>query len=300
MDTTYTASRTFVRIIEYWVPNANGSLLEFGGGLFGKAASFAAITRRLCFGRGEGLPGQAWDLGHPVMLRQFKGSYFQRIAAADDEGLTCAIAVPTFIDGRLTAVTVLFCGDDANHAGAIELWANEPTRSKDMRLVDGYYGSTGDTFEFVSRNTSFRQGNGLPGMAWERGKPVFLDNLGKGSGFLRADDAVKVGINRGFAIPCATLDGSNQVMTFLSALATPIARQVGIWEPDAAGQQLLRTLGFSEAQGRLDAPARADTGSASGPLGHAFGTGVPAVEGRMIAIPIAPRGQVTSVMALHF
>ena len=300
MDNIYTAAKTFVRIIEYWVPNTNGSLLEFGGGLFGKAASFGAITRRLCFGRGEGLPGQAWDLGHPVMLKQFKGSYFQRIAAADDEGLTCGIAMPTFVDGRLTAVTVLFCGDDTNHAGAIELWANEPTRSKDMRLVDGYYGSTGDTFEFVSRNTSFRQGNGLPGMAWEQGKPVFLENLGKGSGFLRADNAVKVGINRGFAIPCATQDGSNQVMAFLSALATPIARRVEIWEPDANGLQLRRTLGFSEADGRLDAPAHAATEAASGPLGQAFATGVPAVEGQMIAIPIAPKGKVTSVMALHF
>ena len=155
-------NKTFIRIVEYWVPNANGSLLEFGGGLFGKAASFGAITRRLCFGRGEGLPGQAWDQGQPVMLRQFQGSYFQRIAAADDEGLTCGIAVPTFINGRLTAVTVFFCGDDDAHAGAIELWANQPSRSKDMRLVEGYYGNTGDTFEFVSRSTSFRQGNGIP------------------------------------------------------------------------------------------------------------------------------------------
>ena len=38
---------------------------------------------------------------------------------------------------------------------------------------------------------------------------------------------------------CATLDGSNQVMAFLSALATPIARRVEIWEPDASGLQLL-------------------------------------------------------------
>lgn len=300
MDSTATAGKTFVRIVEYWVPNANGSLLEFGGGLFGKAASFASITRRLCFGRGEGLPGQAWEAGHPVMLRQFKGSYFQRIAAADDEGLTCGIAVPTFVDTRLSAVTVFFCGDDAAHAGAIELWANQPTRSKDMRLVDGYYGSTGDTFEFASRNTSFRRGNGLPGLAWEHGKPVFMENLGKGSGFLRADSAVKVGINRGFAMPCATLDGSNQVVAFLSALATPIARRVEFWEPKAAGLRLQRTLGFSEADGRLDAPASADAAAQSGPLGDAYSTGVPAVEGRMIALPIAPRGRVSSVMALHF
>jgi len=294
------SSKTFIRIIEYWVPNTDSGLLEFGDGLFGKAASFAAITRRLCFGRGEGLPGQAWDAGHPVVLKQFKGSYFQRIAAADDEGLTCGIAVPTFIDGRLTSVTVLFCGDDENHAGAIELWANPSAQSKDMKLVDGYYGSTGDTFEYISRGTSFRQGNGLPGMAWERQKPVFLENLGKGSGFLRADSAVKVGINRGFAIPVSTTDGSNQVMAFLSALATPIARRVEIWEPDPQHPRLQRTLGFSERDGQLNAPASAEIAATSGPLGTAFGTGVPSVEGHMIAIPIAPRGQVTSVMALHF
>jgi hypothetical protein len=294
------SSKTFIRIVEYWIPNAKGGLLEFGGGLFGRAASFAAITRRLCFGRGEGLPGQAWDLGHPVMLKQFHGSYFQRIAAADDEGLTCGIAIPSIVDGKLTAVTVFFCGDDESHAGAIELWANQPNRSKDMRLVDGYYGNTGDTFEFASRNTSFRQGNGLPGMAWEQQKPVFMENLGKGSGFLRADSALKVGINRGFAIPCASTDGSNQVLAFLSALATPIAKRVEIWEPDTDGQHLTRTLGFSEVDGRLDAKATAAISAPSGPLGSAFQTGVPATEGTMFALPITPRGQVTAVMALHF
>ncbi len=294
-------NKTFIRIVETWVPNANGSLLEFGGGLFGKAASFGAITRRLCFGRGEGLPGQAWDQGQPVLLRKFHGSYFQRIAAADDEGLTCGIAVPTFINGSLTAVTVFFCGDDDAHAGAIELWANQPTRSKDMRLVEGYYGNTGDTFEFVSRSTSFRQGNGLPGLAWDQNKPVFMDNLGKGSGFLRADTAVKVGINRGFAFPCSSTDGSNQVMAFLSALATPIARRVEIWEPDAAARQLHRTLGFTEADGRRDdTGASTDASANSGPIGAAFATGVPQIETPMFAMPIAPHGQVTAVLALYF
>jgi hypothetical protein len=295
------SSKTFIRIVEYWVPNANGSLLEFGGGLFGKAASFAAITRRLCFGRGEGLPGQAWDLGQPVMLKQFHGSYFQRIAAADDEGLTCGIALPTFIAGRLTAVTVFFCGDDDAHAGAIELWANQPKISKDMRLVEGYYGNTGDTFEFVSRSVGFRQGNGLPGLAWERNKPVFMDNLGKGSGFLRADSAVKVGINRGFAFPCASADGSNQVMAFLSALATPIARRVEIWEPDALGTRLQRTLGFTESEGQRDqSGASVDASAASGAIGAAFVTGLPQVDTPMFALPIAPHGQVTAVLALFF
>lgn len=291
--------KTFIRVIEYWVPTADGSLLEFGGGLFGEATRFAAISNNLCFGRGEGLPGRAWDTGHPIVLKELEGSYFRRAAAAKAAGLTCGIAVPIFKGDALSAVAVIFCGDDEAHAGAIELWGNDPEESHDMTLVDGYYGTTGDTFEFISRATAFRCGNGLPGMAWASQKPVFLPDLGKGSGFLRADGAVKVGINRGFAIPCSTLDGSNFVMAFLSALATPIARRVETWEPDADGVSLRRTLGFSEIQGTSSAPdvvAMAD----GGPVARAFATGVPAVAEPMIAIPVAPQGRITAVMALHF
>ncbi len=293
--------KTFIRVIEYWVPSEDGSLLEFGGGLFGAATRFAAISNNLCFGRGEGLPGRAWDSGHPIVLKELDGSYFRRAPAAKAAGLTCGIAVPLFKGDKLSAVVVIFCGDDEEHAGAIELWGNDPTDSKDMTLVEGYYGSTGDTFEFISRATAFRCGNGLPGMAWEAQKPVFLPNLGKGSGFLRADGAVKVGINRGFAIPCSTIDGSNFVMAFLSALATPIARRVETWEPDASGTALRRSLGFSEEQG---ATSTADTialgGDGSHPIVQAFTTGRPAVAEPMIAIPVAPQGRITAVMALHF
>jgi hypothetical protein len=293
-------SKTFIRVIEYWVPSPDGSLLEFGGGLFGPATRFAAVSQQLCFGRGEGLPGQAWEAGHPIVLKEFEGSYFRRAAAAKAEGLTCGIAVPIFKGESLSAVMVIFCGDDADHAGAIELWGNDPNESKDMTLVDGYYGTTGDTFEFISRSTSFRRGNGLPGMAWDKQKPVFLEDLGKGSGFLRADGAVKVGINRGFAIPCSTVDGSNYVMAFLSALATPIARKVEIWELDVTGSQLLRSFGFSEIEGRLGVAASPIAGQNAGALGKAFTSGVPAVTEPMIAIPVAPQGRITAVMALHF
>ena len=293
--------KTFIRVIEYWVPSEDGSLLEFGGGLFGEATRFAAISNNLCFGRGEGLPGLAWDSGHPIMLKTLEGSYFRRAKAAQAAGLTCAIAVPIFKGDRLSAVTVFFCGDDEDHAGAIELWRNDPAESSDMSLADGYYGTTGDTFEFISRSTSFRRGTGLPGMAWDTQKPVFLPNLGKGSGFLRADGAVKVGINRGFAIPCSTLDGSNFVMAFLSALATPIARRVETWELDTSGTALRRTLGFSEVQTASTTPDTVPlTGPDAGALAQAFTTGVPVVAEPMIAIPIAPQGHITAVMALHF
>ena len=299
---------TFIRAIETWVPSNDRSILEFGSGMYGKATRFAAISRELCFGRGEGLPGQAWEAGHPVVLKQFQGSYFRRTAAALAEGMTCGIAVPIFAGEFLTSVVVFFCGDDDAHAGAIELWHNDPAASHDMTLVDGYYGSTGDTFEFISRSTSFRCGHGLPGMAWEKQQPVFLEDLGKGAGFLRSDSAVKVGINRGFALPCSTPGDENYVMAFLSALATPIARRIEIWLPDTRRETLLRASGFCEAEGTLGA---LPTGIArgEGSLGQVFLTGVPAIDERaavagthlaQVAIPVLRQGRLMAVVALYF
>jgi hypothetical protein len=276
------------------VPTEDGSMLEFGGGVFGAATRFAAVTRKLCFGRGEGLPGHAWESGKPIVLNQLEGSYFRRADVARAEGLTSGIALPIFKGRDLTAVLVIFCGDDDAHAGAIELWGNDPGESKDLSLVDGYYGTTGDTFEFISRSTSFRRGTGLPGLAWERNVPVFFEDLGKGSGFLRADGAIKVGINRGFAVPCSTLDGSHFVMAFLSALATPIARRVEIWVPGFDGR-LQRAGGFSEDEGRLQAgPAASDD------VTDAYTRGVPVATDSMIAIPVSPQGRTTAAIALYF
>jgi hypothetical protein len=289
------AHNTFIRVVEYWLPSADGSLLEFGGGVFGGATRFEAATERLCFGRGEGLPGQVWELGHPVVLKDLSNTHFRRSAAAKVEGLSCGIALPVFDVSTLRAVVVMFCGDDSDHAGAIELWGNQPADSADLKLVDGYYGTTGDTFEFISRATAFRKGTGLPGMAWEQNRPVFLPDLGKGSGFLRADSAVKVGINRGFAIPGSSIDGAQYIVAFLSALATPIARGVSVWEMGADGVAQ-RRFGFSEAKGVLEGPAS----DSDGFVARTFASGQPAVSGSSIAIPVAPGGRLSAVMALDF
>jgi hypothetical protein len=297
--------KPFIRALEYWVPSPDRSMLEFGGGLYGAATRFAEISRRLCFGRGEGLPGQAWEAGHPIVLKAFEGSYFRRIAAARAEGLTCGIAVPIFAGDFLNAVMVIFCGDDDAHAGAIELWHNDPHASRDMTLIDGYYGSTGDTFEFISRSTSFRPGSGLPGLAWQQQLPVFLEDLGRGSGFLRADSAVRVGINRGFAMPCSTPGDEHYVMAFLSALATPIAQRVEIWVPDVTGALLRRSTGFSEAEGSLG-PLADTIARGEGPIGRAFESGVPAVVEpaagglSLAAIPVVQQGRLAAVLALGF
>jgi hypothetical protein len=310
--------KTFIRVAEVWVPDRDGSLLEFGGGLYGSACRFGSVSPSLCFGRGEGLPGQAWESGRPVMLKKFEGANFRRTQAAAADGLTCGIALPFFADDHLTSVLVLFCGDDEEHAGAIELWHNDPGKCRDMTLDDGYYGTTADAFEFISRRTSFRPGTGLPGIAWETGLPVFMPDLGKGGRFLRADGAIKVGINRGFALPCATPGKDVFVMAFLSALATPLVQRFEIWLPEPDGSGLRRQEGFCEKSGVIDGGGEFAL-RGQGAIGRALATRVPMVGERaqvepgsvgvaareaglesMLAVPVLRAGRVTAVVAWYF
>lgn len=276
---------TFIKAAECWLPSADGTMLEFGGGLYGPGARMASVSREMCFGRGEGLPGRAWADAAPVVLHGFAGSYFRRIEAAQADGLTCGIAWPLFRGDTLVAVVVFFCGDDEDHVGAIEVWGNPGGGSKDLSLVDGHYGRTGDTFEYISRRTTFRPGTGLPGLAWQRGQPVFFDDLGRGAGFLRADGARKVGINRGLAVPGSTPGDASYVLTFLSALGTPIARRVELWSPDAANTAMVRTAGFCEAAGALTESVHVPRGE--GAVGRCLATGLPQVVQDLAAEPVA-------------
>lgn len=311
---------TYIRVVEVWVPDAEGALLVLGSAWYGAAKRFGIKSQPMCFGRGEGLPGQAWEARRPIVLNKFEGSAFRRTDAAHADGLTCGIALPVFSGDVLNAVVLIFCGDNDVQAGAIELWRNEAAVSKDLVLDDGYYGSTSNVFEFISRRTAFRKGTGLPGLAWATGQPVFMADLGKGGRFLRTDSALKVGINRGFAIPCSVPGPDTFVMAFLSALATPIVRRFESWLPDADGSHLRRSEGFCESAGALDvgsAEDRVDKGQ--GAVGRAFASGVPLVSQQavgepagvggaaravglstVVALPVLHDGQVVAVVAWYF
>lgn len=296
---------TFIRVVEVWVPDEVGTLLVLAGAHYGAATRFGASSRQMCFGRGEGLPGQAWEAGHPIVLKTFEGTAFRRTAAAHADGLNCGIALPVFDGETLRAVVLIFCGDGPEagqaqtQAGAIELWRNDPATGRDMLLADGYYGATHDAFEYISRRTAFRKGTGLPGLAWESGLPVFMADLGKGGRFLRADSALKVGINRGFAIPCNCAGRDTYVMAFLSALDTPIVRRFETWLPQPGGA-LQRLEGFCETEGLLDG----GTAPAGPAVLRARATAVPQVDAAdalqphaLLALPVLRAGQVAAVVA---
>lgn len=292
--------QTFIRAAEIWVPDSDGYLLEFGGGVYGNAPEFGAISRSMCFGRGEGLPGRVWEEGTPIILKDLQGGYFQRAAAAKAAKLTCALAFPMFFGELFKAVVVLFCGESEGHSGAIEVWRNDPRVTSDLKLLDGLYGAQDAAFEAASRDTFLPPGAGLPGTAWQKQASVFMDGLSSSSRFVRSEDAAMTGLKCGLAMPCPVPGDLHYVLDFLSSPEMPIAMRIESWVAGTDAQSLKRAYGHDEAVGTL--PVEELGADAVDPtIFAAFAGGVPkAGPGALIALPVVSDGVVVEAIAMHF
>lgn len=294
--------KTFIRVAEVWLPDADHTVLTHGAAVAGpEAQGFCTSSQGMRFRLGEGLPGLAWQQGRPMLLKQLHGLPFLRAEAARAAGLSSAIALPVFLRGELTAVLVLFCGDDAQRAGAIEIWRNDPRVTTDMTLVEGVYSQGADALEAVSQDTYLPRGTGLPGLAWQQGHTVFMDDLASAPRFLRGASAHDAGIERGLALPWAARTQAEYVVTLLSSARTPVAQRVEGWVPGDAPGTLRRTFGFDEAQGPMG-DATLPLGDGRSPVGKACLSGVPCVEaladGALVAVPVVSEGEVAEVVLL--
>ena len=287
--------KTLIQVTEIWVPNKQRTHLEFFDGLYGELGDFKGTSESMSFAYDEGLPGKAWAAKRPVILPKFENSYFLRTEAAIKAGLTAAIALPIFSGDYLQAVIVFFIGDDIDNVGGIELWSNTPADSFDMGMIDGYYG-TAEMFEWTAQHTKFRPGFGLPGMVWQSGMPVITDNLLSSKRTLRHDSNLRVGISKGVGIPCS-FDGKEVlVMTFLSALGTPIARRFEIWVPNDDGSALRFSSGDCDQTPQLaECHAEASIAPWEGAIGEAWQKGVPAVRSNLFFEPGAAARAATGV-----
>lgn len=278
--------KTFIRIAEVWTPNQDGSLLELSSGLFPDAPAFEAITRQMVFALGEGLPGRAWEKGHPLMMRELVGSYFKRAAAARAIDLTCAVACPVFQGHRLRCVVVLLMGGAPSSTGSVELWRNDSRLSSDMTLVDGFFGTheRSSELEALTHDGWLPRGAGVPGLAWQKGETVCIPDIGRSKHFLRTEAALALGIGRALAMPCTVKDHSTWVLGLLSAPAAPIALRVEVWRNHASQPETLeRTAGFCESSGTLpcgdEGPTRQMANA--GPIGKAWQTNVAQADGQL-------------------
>ncbi|MFI3135428.1 MAG: GAF domain-containing protein [Methylococcaceae bacterium] len=306
--------KTFIKVTEIWIPDKKRTQLEFSAGLYGALTDFKSTSKQQHFAYNEGLPGKAWAAGHPIILTTFEQSYFKRTAEAKAAGLTCGIAIPIFSGEFLMAVVVFLCGDDEEHAGAIEVWCNTATSDNELKVMDGYYGSL-QHFEMLSRQIRLSKGNGLAGLAWETGMPVLIEDIGKADQFIRASDAQQAGISMGIGIPLADTLGQTYIMTFLSAKTTPIAKRIQLWIPDQQGKQLICQEGYSKNSNDLAEIFETITvNKGEGALGRVWLTGIPIITGNhalaynpeldslssMLAIPIIANGRLKAIVSFLF
>lgn len=292
---TLEPTRSFIRAAEIWLPQ--NEILKPGGGDYGAFLPFAETSAQTSFSRGEGLPGKAWAEGRPVVLKDFDGSYFLRQEAAREAGLTCAVAIPVFAATVLKAVLVIFCGEDSEHIGAIEVWEDRDER---LCLDAGYYGSAA-SFEEASKDVSFGHGEGLPGGVWAANMPVLMREIGSSYGFVRARVASEAGLQTGLGIPVPCLDGKTRVVTFLSAPNTPLAHRFEIWDvrTERVGPKraAMRIDGTCEREGPLwpkeNPPVDIVTvGAWQGPIGQVLGSGLPHVVSDGAGLPAGYRKMV--------
>lgn len=303
---------TFIKAVEIWEPDREMSQLTLTKGLYGSFKRFEEASSTMTFAYNDGLPGKAWAVGHPIVLTSLKDSFFKRKEMAAEIGLKTAIAMPIFAGEYLRAVVVFMCGDNAQHAGAIELWQGMPDRMFEMGLVDGYYG-TMEEFAWISRSVKIMKGRGLPGLVWKTQMPVIMKDLGSSAGFLRARKAAQAGITTALALPAWMHEHEGYVMTFLSAKGTPIARRFEIWVPDVTGSRLIFEDGHCDMGTDLEARYEGQTlGKADSLSGSVWRTGIPALtehydsdEGDVIfdallVLPILQEGFLKAVVKFYF
>lgn len=306
--------KTFIKVIEIWIPDKERTQLEFGSGLYGSLTDFKHASEKQHFAYDEGLPGKAWAGGNPIVLSRFEQSNFKRTVEAQKAGLTCGIAMPIFSGDFLLAVVVFLCGDDQAQAGAIEVWRNEKAGSETLHVLDGYYGSL-EHFEKISRQVSLPKGHGIPGMAWNTGMPVLVEDMTEVTEFARSPDAQKAEIGTGLGIPFIHGEEQVYVLTFLSAKATPIAKRIQIWVPDAERKQLICQQSYSKNSNNLAEIFETLTvDKGVGALGRVWLTGMPSISGNqeaaynaelddlssMLAIPVIEQGKLTSIVTFLF
>ncbi len=312
--------RTFIQVVEIWTPDADRTALHYHDGLYGSHHVFRLASESLTFGWGEGLPGKAWAERRPILLKDLQHSYFLRGEAAAKAGLTCAVAMPIFAGEFLLAVLVFFCGADDDHVGAIELWSHDPATERDMGLEDGYFGIA-ESFQWVAKNTRFMPGFGLPGLVWKSGMPELVQDMVSSTRFLRADDARRIGLNKGLGLPVFGDPQRAHVMTFLSAIGTPIARRFEIWAPSPeAGGALAFVNGRCDRDPEFaQAYLGVTLGRGQGLLAQVAASGVPAVSDHlpdedtpvgvsalkaglreMLAVPVIEEGRLKAVVGFCF
>lgn len=129
--------------------------------------------------------------------------------------ITRVLAASNGIEKPTEEILKLVCESNSWVIG--EIWLVD--RQADvLRLGSVWNKPSPDTAEFeaVSRKTSFRKDEGLPGRAWASGQPAWISDVINDGNFLRTPAASRLGLHAAFAFPIKSSGKVIGVMSFFS------------------------------------------------------------------------------------
>jgi len=185
--------------IERWdVHPETGDLLH-AGGYYGNLEKFAAMSPRMRFPRGHGLPGVTLERGIPTIEADTRHSgSFVRAEVARESGIEAGVGIPIYRGGKIEHVVVLLSSASTPLARAFEVWV--PSHSDTLKLDQSFYTEGLEAFAEQSKSTTAKVGKGLAGRAFRTELPHVLNGLSSPP-FVRHQAAEQAGLTVGIAIP---------------------------------------------------------------------------------------------------
>jgi len=270
-------TQTLLAAAELWHPNAKAGVFDFQSGFYGSCETLRTVPAQSTIALDQGPLGQVVSTGQPVILNDLSELGFLVDEAAKTHGLAAAALIPSYQQGQVDSVVVLYFRADAQAVGAVELWAGTKGRFE-LSLDQSHYIGL-ERFSRISQYVNFPQGSGLPGRCWETGLPHIVPNLATAKSFLRSSGAESDGLAVGLGLPIMQRTELRSVFLLLSSAATPIARVHEIWveDPDQP-DRLTRSQGVYGGLNELAKASHELTFSSSQPDGlpsQAWSSGQP-------------------------
>ncbi len=103
------------RFGEFWAVDREASVIHHveswsSGGT--NCSDWEAVTARIAFGRGSGLPGKVWATGQPLWIPDLsEAPGFVRAPAAMQEGLKSAVAFPILLGAEVLGAIIFFASE---------------------------------------------------------------------------------------------------------------------------------------------------------------------------------------------
>lgn len=163
--------------IELWSRNYERfNEMELIEGYYGGMEDFEWISKNVKIMRGHGLPGTVWAEGMPVIMNNLADTAtFLRARKAVKEGITTALALPTWMREEDGYVMTFLSAKGTPIARRFEIWIPDDT-GEALIFREGHCDEGTDLFEMYGMIRLDKHTTTL-GKVWKTGYPILVDDI---------------------------------------------------------------------------------------------------------------------------